>query len=106
MVGGVMNLPASGAFVQPMNDELDELRETVAQLEDRIETLEGRIDANAKTSGASGKFDRYDQYVLDHVDDVVKADPRHVMKVYGDAGVVNKKKQKKRTKRLRRIKRD
>ena len=86
-----------------MTDEIDELRQTVERLTERVESLEDEIHSGTNETATNTQYDRYDQFVLDRCDDVVAKHPRHVMKLYGEAGIHNEKKQKQRTKRLKRL---
>lgn len=86
-----------------MTDEIGELRETVETLQERVEVLEDEIGVGGKETATNTQYDRYDQYVLETCDDVVKKHPRQVMKLYAEAGVRDTNKQKQRTKRLKRL---
>ena len=86
-----------------MTDEIDDLRETVETLQERVSELEGRIGGGAKETSTNTQYDRYDQYVLETCDGVVGKHPRRVMSLYAEAGIHDKNKQKQRTKRLKRL---
>lgn len=84
-------------------DDIDELRETVQSLRERVSELEGRIGRDSSADGESDVYDRYDRHVLQRAEDVSEMHPRAVMKLYAEAGVHDQQKQKRRTKRLKRI---
>lgn len=80
---------------------IDELEDRIADLEATVREL--RDGSHNDASSGREVCDRYDEYVLEAVDDVAEADPRTVMSAYRDAGIVNRSKRKTRAKRLKRL---
>jgi len=81
----------------------DELRQRIAELEQRVSELESESNPRANSGAENDLLDRYDSYVVEGVESVEKAHPRQIMKLYGEAGVVDTGKQKKRAKRLKKV---
>lgn len=81
-----------------LETRVSSLEQTVVQLRNRIEELEG--DDGGSTGGP---YDRYDEYVLSRVEDVAEAHPRTLIRLYDESGIVDDGKKKTRTKRLKRL---
>jgi len=81
--------------VQELRNEIDALRERVGELESQIDGAD---------SAADQRLDRYDSYVVDNIESVSDAHPRHLMRLYKESGIVDKSKRKNRAKRLKRLK--
>jgi len=77
--------------VEELSKQVEQLRQRVAELEDTVEQDNG---------SQSSLLDRYDRYVVDNVDDVHSANPRRLMHLYKQSGIVDRQKRKQRCKRL------
>lgn len=86
-----------------MTEHDTEILERLAELEQRVSELEDKGYSGGKSGSENDLLDRYDTYVVENTESVEKAHPRKLMKLYAEAGVVNKNKQKQRSKRLKKV---
>lgn len=82
------------------NDNTD-LANRVEQLETRVAELEEQLNESSGTDDR--RFDHYDEYVLEEVDDPAEAHPRTLMRKYDESGIVDRGTKKQRAKRLRKL---
>lgn len=81
-----------------MPDDIEELRERVESLENRLAALE----TLKRSTAAPGGIDQYDGYVLSKIEELGhEPSPRHVVRLYQEAGVRDKSKIKQRHKFLK-----